>query len=271
MTSAQFDCSGQRIAVRGPRRVRRTIAPIPGAGRSVRHPRDRRARSIGPVQAGPTCRSGRDAETPEDRPRHGSTNIRSAFGCETPGRRGWQRALVDRLLRRDAQSALSGAPLTPAQMLVIERKRGFRSAAGSGGMQQPDRPRQVGLRFPRFRETSNDAVGSSAAGTAHEQRRRRNCWNSIKAGVSTAGRRALRPRERARRVPLALTNAFVAKRSPGGQRSARSRRRLCDRPPGAGRMAKATVGAPARHFRDWAHARVRRGWRAGATSLSPLC
>jgi hypothetical protein len=63
---------------------------------------------------------------------------------------------------RVALSALSGALLTPAQMLVIERKRGFRSAAGSGGMQQPDRPRQVGLRFPRFRERSTDDRSSDA-------------------------------------------------------------------------------------------------------------
>jgi hypothetical protein len=36
------------------------------------------------------------------------------------------------------------------------------------------------LTWPPVRKTSSDAVGSSAAGTAQEQQRRRNRWNSIK-------------------------------------------------------------------------------------------
>jgi hypothetical protein len=36
-------------------------------------------------------------------------------------------------------------------MLVIERKRGPACAAGSGGMEQPDRPSEGGVRLPRLR------------------------------------------------------------------------------------------------------------------------
>ena len=52
--------------------------------------------------------------------------------------------------RGGALSARCRALLTPAEMLVIGRKRGSRSAAGSGGMEQPDRPSEGGVRLPRF-------------------------------------------------------------------------------------------------------------------------
>jgi hypothetical protein len=50
-----------------------------------------------------------------------------------------------------ALAALSRALLPPAEMLVIERKRGPACAAGSGGMEQPDRPSEGGVRLPRLR------------------------------------------------------------------------------------------------------------------------
>ena len=54
--------------------------------------------------------------------------------------------------RAYARSAPSGALLAPPEMLVIERKRGSRCIAGSGGMQQPDRPSAGGVRLLRLRE-----------------------------------------------------------------------------------------------------------------------
>jgi len=42
-------------------------------------------------------------------------------------------------------------------MLVLERKRGPACAAGSGGMEQPDRPSEGGVRLPRLRGSSTDA------------------------------------------------------------------------------------------------------------------
>jgi hypothetical protein len=55
-------------------------------------------------------------------------------------------------------SALSKALLPPAEMLVIERKRGPACAAGSGEMEQPDRPSEGGVRLPRLRGCSTDSL-----------------------------------------------------------------------------------------------------------------
>jgi hypothetical protein len=51
-------------------------------------------------------------------------------------------------------SAPSRTLLAPAEMLVVERKRVPYFAAGSGGMQQPDRPSAGGVRRPRLRDSS---------------------------------------------------------------------------------------------------------------------
>jgi hypothetical protein len=79
-----------------------------------------------------------------------SSTILSATSALPP-----KRVLVDRHLRHSpAFRALSRALLPPAEMLVIERKRGLACAAGSGGMEQPDRPWEGGVTLPRLGEPS---------------------------------------------------------------------------------------------------------------------
>ena len=74
-------------------------------------------------------------------------------------------------------SALSSALLPSAEMLVVERKRGPARAAGSGGMEQPDRPSE------RWRETSPSSwlqqsafAGSECSDSSHEQCPVRAVW-----------------------------------------------------------------------------------------------
>jgi hypothetical protein len=58
-----------------------------------------------------------------------------------------------------ASSAHCRALLAPSEMLVTDRKRGSRGAAGSGGMQQPDQPSAGGVRLSRLRGSGSLRAG----------------------------------------------------------------------------------------------------------------
>ena len=73
-------------------------------------------------------------------------------------------AMVDSTALR---SALSRARLAPAEMLVIERKRGSRCATGSRGMQQSDRPSTGGVRLLRLRESGSLRLSRRGAPLGH--------------------------------------------------------------------------------------------------------
>jgi hypothetical protein len=95
---------------------------------------------------------------------------RSCHTCSSPNPR-----RASALGARRNASALVSAPsralLAPAEMLVTKRKRGFRCAAGSGGMQQPDRPSAGGVRVPRLRDCRSDRRETRAAGSPQRQHR----------------------------------------------------------------------------------------------------
>ena len=91
---------------------------------------------------------------------------------------GSQLAILSALL-----PAPSRALLAPAEMLVTKRKRGFRCAAGSGGMQQPDRPSAGGVRVPRFRDCGSVLRAGGGAGSPQSRQRRRECPYALDAEV----------------------------------------------------------------------------------------
>jgi hypothetical protein len=77
--------------------------------------------------------------------------------------------------RRALQPALSRALLLAAEMLVKKRKRGPACAAGSGGMEQPDRPSEGGVKLPRLRERRSERSGPGGPPGAR-------LWASASAG-----------------------------------------------------------------------------------------
>ena len=154
--------TGSRLYRLRSRRGRRPVDR--GRGRSHLVPAPRRDRQphrecrIGDFAEARRCRPGRCRRSDS----RGSERAASALLEFDQGVGAYAQGSTRSCIRRRPAALLSApsrALLAPAEMLVTKRKRGFRCAAGSGGMQQPDRPSAGGVRVPRFRETSCLAGG----------------------------------------------------------------------------------------------------------------